>query len=475
MTVREHVDVVVVGGGSTGAAAAAFLAEQGRSVVVVDRRGRDRAGARWVNGVPLWCFDRAGVERPVAPERFSGGHDFVIGVVESDVRIRVSQLEGVDVDMRALTSRLSARAERAGARFLEAAVTDLVFAGDRVSESIVESSEGRVRLSAKLVVDASGLAGVVRRRVPSFAELCPQPIEEDLCAAAEHQHRVADEAAFRAFLAEHGAQPGDSLGWLGVAGGYSTLTLFTEPTCREVGVLTGTVRALGWPSGAVILRRFVESQPWIGERLYGGQGAIPLRRPYVRLAGSGVALVGDAACQVYAAHGSGVGMGLVASRTLANAVARSRDPGDARALRRYERRFHRRYGGLLAGSDAFRRFSQTLDRDDVEALLRSGMLDAELFAMGLSQKPARLRPTWIARKIASVVEHPERARQVAPAVLRVLALQTLLARIPPPRHPTAARLFDRAVAFLVGGQDRPTQPREITASPDTISQTVLTR
>ncbi|MCC7538817.1 MAG: FAD-dependent oxidoreductase [Deltaproteobacteria bacterium] len=465
MSVREHVDVVVVGAGSTGSAAAAFLAEQGRSVMVVDRRGRARAGARWVNGVPLWCFDRAGIARPVEPERFSGGHDFLVGVHESDVRIRVRGVEGVDLDMRALTARLAGRAERAGARFLEGTVTAVTLATGRVTELSIETPSGRLGLAPRLVVDASGLSGAVRRRVPGFAELCPTPTEEDLCAAAQHQYRIADETAFRAFLRDHDATPGDSVGWLGVAGGYSTLTLFTEPTCREVGVLTGSIRALGHPSGAQILRRFVEAQPWIGEHLYGGQGAIPIRRPFVRLAGFGVALVGDAGCQVYAAHGSGVGMGLVASRILSDSVSRSQDPGHPRALRRYERRFHRRHGGVLAGSDAFRRFSQALERDDIEALLRSGLLDAELFAMGLSQKPARVRPAWLLAQIGRAVREPARARQVAPAVLRVLALQTLLRRVAPPRSLPAARLFDRLLSHLTGGQDRPPQVREIVAPP----------
>lgn len=239
-------------------------------------------------------------------------------------------------------------------------------------------------------------------------------------------------------------------------------------------MLTGSIRALGYPSGAAILRRFVESRPWIGERLYGGQGAIPLRRPYVRLAANGVALVGDAACQVYSAHGSGVGMGLVAARTLAQAIAPCRDPGRPSYLRRYERRFHRRYGGLLAGSDAFRRFSQTLSRDDVEALLRSGLLDAELFAMGLSQKPARFRPTWVLSKIARAVRHPRLAQRLVPTVVRVLALQSLLARVVPPAHSGAARLFDRALTHLTRGQDRGVQVREITGPLDEVFQSSST-
>ena len=62
-------------------------------------------------------------------------------------------------------------------------------------------------------------------------------------------------------------------------------------------------------------------EPWLGESISGGSGVIPLRRPYARFTAPGLALVGDAACQVFPAHGSGIGMGLIAGRMLADAVA----------------------------------------------------------------------------------------------------------------------------------------------------------
>ena len=62
-------------------------------------------------------------------------------------------------------------------------------------------------------------------------------------------------------------------------------------------------------------------------------------------------MVGNAANHVYALHGSGVGMGLVAARLLADAVTArgdSRDAGNAEVLHRYAHRFLQTYGGRLA-------------------------------------------------------------------------------------------------------------------------------
>ena len=66
MNRRSEIDAVVVGGGTAGAAAALFLARAGRSVVLVDKRAVGETGARWVNSVPRWCFEEAGVRLPDA-------------------------------------------------------------------------------------------------------------------------------------------------------------------------------------------------------------------------------------------------------------------------------------------------------------------------------------------------------------------------------------------------------------------------
>jgi flavin-dependent dehydrogenase len=450
MTRARSFDALVVGAGSTGAMAALALAQSGLRVGVVDER--DAPGARWINGVPPWCFDEARVPRPLAPERWGGEgeHGFVLTTASGKARVRVERNRIMHVDMRHLTARLRRDAERAGAIFSQERVTGAHVERGRVRRVHVEGGEIR----AALVVDASGLRGIVRRSVPSLAARCPDVDARDICAAAQETFSVADRDAARAFLEGHGVAPGESLGFLGLEGGYSTLSLFTEPTLTEIGVLTGSIPSSGAPNGARMLASFVERSPWIGERLFGGRGAIPLRRPYATLGAAGVALVGDAACQVYGAHGSGVGMGIVAARILADAVSGLSDPGSAEALSRYERRFHRSHGGVLAGADAFRRFSETLSESDIEALMDAGLLDAELFSRGLEQRPPRAHPAWLARTAARAVETPRAAAMVLPAVAKVAMLQSiagLLGRTPDER---ARSLLDRAIGAMVGAPER---------------------
>lgn len=425
----EVIDVLVVGAGSAGAGVAWQLARRGWRVLLVDRRlGATREGtppgARWVNAVPAWCFDDAGLERPRGDELWKHGGTFRMvapgggATVAHDGRAPV-----LHVDMRHLVARLLRGAEAAGAGLLAASVTDVALdPRGRVASATLDPA--RV-VRPRLVIDASGLGGAVRERVPALRAACPRVGPDDLCLAAEHQFRVREPGALRELLARHGAMPGDDVGFPGTCGGYSTLTLFTRPELDEVGVLAGSIPATGAPPGPAMIDTFVAGAPWIGERLFGGQAAIPVRRPYDTLGAGGVALVGDAACQVFPSHGSGVGLGLVAGRLLADAVAGAADPGADAVLLAYERTFRRRHGGTLAASDAFRRFAQREPARTSGDLMRSGLVDAEAFSQALAQQPLRPSARSLARVVAGAVRAPGLALRMGPIVARTAVLEPL--------------------------------------------------
>src|SRR5690606_38217140 len=143
------------------------------------------------------------------------------------------------------------------------------------------------------------------------------------------------------FFERHDTPLGHVLCFSGVAGGYSIVNLRCDG--RTVGLLTGSIPGEGHPSGRALLDAFAADNPWVGEVVQGGARALPLSRPDDLLARGSVALVGDAARQVFSAHGSGIGIGLVAARLLADTLAQGRTPRD------YAVAFQRRWGGLLAG------------------------------------------------------------------------------------------------------------------------------
>ena len=331
---RDPVDVAVIGLGTAGAAVAAFLAEGGMRVAALDRRPPGEAGARWVNGVPAWMFQEAGVSLPEAPELRGAGQPFhlVCGMGPSRVTLRDTGV--LEVDMRHLVARLQERAQRAGARLLgEVTVT-------RYEGGVLETSEGP--LEAAYVIDASGLGGA-----GLMTSTSPGP--EHLCAAAQGVYEVEDLEAAQAYMTRHRVEPGDTLCFTGIAGGFSILNVRLHN--GRLSALTGSIPGLGFPSGKAIMDRFVADHSWVGARVFGGSRAIPLSRPVDRLVEGNVALLGDAARQVFTVHGSGIGIGMIAARTLADTLL-SGEPLDT-----YGVRWMRGLGALQGTYEVFRRFS----------------------------------------------------------------------------------------------------------------------
>lgn len=421
----EHFDLAVVGAGTAGAAMAWRGARVGMRVVCLERGPLASAGARWVNGVPGWAFDAAGLARPEGAELRGEGGAFHLVAGWGPGRLVLREHGVLDVDMPLLVARLQGLAREAGAELRgDVRVDGLEAAG-------LATSAGPLR--AAVVVDASGLHG---------AQLLGQPrvAPRFLCVAAQELRRVVDLPAARAFLARHAVPPGETLCFTGVAGGYSILNLRVEDDL--VSLLTGSLPALGHPSGVALLRRFVAEQPWIGERLQGGSRAIPVRRPLDRLADGPVALLGDAGCQVFSAHGSGIGVGLVAARLLADTLAGGGTPWD------YAVAWQRRWGGLIASYELFRQLSEQLSPDDLRQLMAAGLLDPELTAAGLTQRPVRVPPRKLPGLAAGLLRAPALGRRFAPTLARMGVARLLYARYP--RDPGALPAWSRTVARVFG-------------------------
>jgi flavin-dependent dehydrogenase len=266
---------------------------------------------------------------------------------------------------------------------------------------------------------------------------------------------VADREAATAFLQQRGVSAGDALSYAGIEGGFSLLRVGVSEDFEVVTVLAGSIVGAKVASGQAILDRFLKSQPWIGPRRFGGVRAIPLGRPYTHLVAPGVALVGDAASQVFSTHGSGIGIGLIAARllgeTLVEAHAAGGDIGSLDALWPYACRFHRRWGGLLGSSDAFRRFTQRLSADESRDLFDSGILTAAMLRDGLEQREMSIEPAELPSVIFSAVTHPWLAAKIVPVLARMPLISTLARSYPmgPPEDTPVLERYESMMAKLV--------------------------
>lgn len=464
-------DAVVVGAGTAGLNAALQLARRGLDVVVVESRRIGEGGARWDNGVVAWQFARAGLAAPDGDEVHAGtGRTWLFG--PGDVGPVPVESPTRHADMRRLNDRLVGLCSDVGVAFFDHArdvtvradatrvrALDLV-AAPVPAPAAAPAAAGpghrndgvasALRIEASLFVDAAGRKGVLRSQVPELATWCPPVGRDLLCTASQYLYDVADPSGAERFLHDRGAAPGDGVTWVGLDGGFSALAVGLSPECRSVSVLTGTIAGGSWGSGHNILDRFLAEHPWIGEVRYGGDGLIPLRRPYARLGAAGVALVGDAACQVFPAHGSGIGIGLIAGTVLAEQVAATDDPGSDDAVWAYQHAFHSEHGGTLAAYDTFRRCNSELGSDGVRRMFASGLFTTDMGGSGLEQRWSEPTAAQTIAALRAYRRDPGLARTMIPWLARCAVASRLGGRSPVEPDLAALRAWDRRLARVVG-------------------------
>ena len=448
----QDIDCVVVGCGSAGSAAAWQLARRGLRVAVVERRGLDEAGARWRNAVPPWMFHAAGLTLPVPPELRGGAEPLTL--ISRDGRARFTLPVGpmAQIDMGQLIGRLQGLARGAGAALFDhTSVVDVSFASGRPTAltCVRRSPDGETRefrLRARLFVDAGGAGGALRARIPALAASCPEVGSEHICVAVQKICTVADRAGAEAFLRANSADAPVTLSWIGIDSGFSTLTVGLDTELRHVDLLTGSA-GFGVDADAM-MADFTRRETWTGDLVMGGRGRIPLRHPYHRLAGPGTVLLGDAACMVYSAHGSGVGYGLIASKLLAEVVSSFDDPGSEDATWAYQARFQRRHGGVLAAADLFRRRVQELGGAAVADLMAAGFVSPRSALDSLEQRTPGVSPSTLAAVVRGLVRTPSTTLKLAAVPARMARVQSLYGTYP--RRPDLDELsrWSRQVAQL---------------------------
>ena len=455
MTADGSFDVVVVGAGTAGLQAAYQLADVGFDVAVVEKRSERRSGARWCNGVLDWQFERAGIAGPQAPEARSRGGRIRMSSPDRTIRFTMESSPTIDADMRLLVERLQGYATDAGVTFHWGA-RDIELesvAGRPVAVGFDHDGEP-VRLTAKLFVDATGLAAVLRRQVLALDGACPDVAPTDTCSARQMVFEIESVAGAKEFLEAEAAEPGDAVDHLGLAGGYSVQVITVEADLAEVSVLVGTLGDGTYGDAAAMVAAVRDRHSWIGKPVFGGGGTIPLRRPYSQLGVPGLVLVGDAASQVMAAHGSGIGFGLMAGKVLAEAAAGAEDPGDAATVWRYQSSYHREFGAVLISYDIFRCYSTRLDSSGIQRLFEAGLFDARLAAPGMNQAMGSIPLSDLADRVRALARNPRIARDLAPVLVR-MQLARLLARVYPatPNAPALSR-WDRWAHRLVAAPGR---------------------
>ncbi len=450
---NNEFDIVVVGAGTSGSATAYHFARFGFNVALLDALPFDKAGPTWSNGLAPWMIDRAEIDQPSKPELMA--RDFPVVMMDKTTKHRIflekSPLH--DLDMRLLVARLQKLAIEKGCTAFEQTIPERFhFENDRPTTlTVTQTLDGKSEsfdLKARLFVDATGRNGALRSKVPQLARICPPVASKHLCTAAQEVHEIADVSAAREALAQLNLQPETANTLLGVEGGFSTIMYNVSFEHEHVAILCGSLADGRFKTGPELMEEFLAQRPWIGPKISGGSALIPMRRPYDCFALEGIALVGNAACQVFPAHASGICTGMIAGLTLAQIARKNLDPGCREVMWGYQHAFMTEFGKVNAAYDVFRRLSQTLTSEDIGALLFSGLNSPTTSFAAINQHMPPLSPSEIVRLLFASIKAPSLAGRMLPEVAKMNLVYRLYERYPRRAEPKHLKRWSRAVARI---------------------------
>lgn len=360
MTKQISADVIVVGAGTAGCLFAWRMAERGYSILVLEKKRLSELGcAIEIFHMVQDKFALFDIPHPEPPELI---HTETINYSFSpDLSVKLP-IRGTFyvMNMPAFMQRMRGYAKAAGVSFLEQTGVEEVLIEDGILVGVSGTYNGEVfEAHARLVVDASGLAGAVRTRLPEGfgVENAPVPAGKCLYVCLELRNEIPE-----------GLPTGSN--------GYMFHKAFWNKSYGD-DVVLGIGQPISFDYAWEKHREWREEYfgdpgKVIGRR----QGAIPFTRTPFSLVGNGFMLVGDAANQNKPFSGEGVTSGFVAVMIAVDVASRSLKTDDtSRAnLWDYNVRYQRDQGAKFAANLAQLPTVAELPREDINYLFRKGVI-----------------------------------------------------------------------------------------------------
>lgn len=389
MSTNESSQVLIVGAGIAGLLAANALTRAGLECTVLEKRAWTRWGDKWCVDVDNHAF--ACQVLPLPPDdaivhRGEGGVDVLSPSLSRSFNVTPFPVHLVRLwkYQRWLHKELT----EAGVRFLFGA--DVVsIRADENSRPMVDAVVSREERSfrADLLVLASGNAFELDRALYAHFAIRRKVFNSDFLSATQEQWSIDPEQLDQARLP---AAPGAVAYMMGRAGPFSTVSLRVDPENRSASILAGSITRDGYSPPSEMLSDLRKGHSFFKKKLSGGSAHIPFRRPVDLLVGRGVALIGNAGCQVYPLTGSGVALFGHAANLLAEPAAEyCRDGRRFESLWKYNLAYQQEFGGLQAAGEVFANWLRKHGESGLlERLFESGMVSGSDLIRNINNEPA---------------------------------------------------------------------------------------
>ena len=361
----EKYDAIVVGAGTAGCLAAKTIAESGLKVCIVEKKKREEIGEK-ICGDALGehHLKFLGLEKPTGGELdtkidgikiYSPDENTVFTIADKD-------FVGFLLNRRLFGQWLLKKATDKGAVLQDNMNfrSPIIEKGAVVGLSAKNMQTGKVsEFRSKVVVDASGFFGVVRKQLPAEMSIDREIENEDVEACYREIRQLKQENENTNFCEIY-------LNQKVAPGGY--VWIFPKGGAR-VNVGLGICMRGKYPNPKTQLYDNTFKKPVFDGSLVltGGSWFDPTRRPLDNMVSNGVMLIGDAASLVNPIHGGGIGpsmlSGYLAGQTIVEALAKGQPTKEA--LWSYNKKYIETYGQKQASLDIFRMFLLSCSDEDL--------------------------------------------------------------------------------------------------------------
>lgn len=225
---------------------------------------------------------------------------------------------------------------------------------------------------SKVVVDATGNSGLLRRQLPKEWPV-NEPLDPKDSNIAYREIRELDYEIDRPSVLRIYVNQEIS------PGGY---WWFFPEGKKSANIGLGVQGGMGYPAPNVIFAQRLRGLEIVGKavRIINAAGSrVPTRRPANTLVWDNFIGIGDNGYTVNPVHGGGMGYAFVAAYYASKAILEAYSANDfsARALWHVNLDYIRSIGKRQASLDIFRIFLQRLSNDDIEYGLKHGIMDAD--------------------------------------------------------------------------------------------------
>ncbi|MEB3774691.1 MAG: geranylgeranyl reductase family protein [Desulfurococcales archaeon] len=367
-------DVVIVGQGPAGSSLSYLLRKSGLKVAGIDWVDWDRLwGKPCGDAIGAHHFDETGLPRPSGDALMQEVKGIDLYSPSEEIRLRVKG-EGYMIDRNKYGRRLVEEAYKEGVDiFLKTRMGAVVMENGKLAGVKASGPGGETLIfKAKIVVDATGSGGSVRRKLPPSWPVY-EPLKKTDASIAyrrivELSQEIEEPEYIRIYLNTDIAP-----------GGY--WWLFPKGrTIANIGL--GVQGGRGYPHPARIYREKLMKRPDVGSevRVLSDAGAlVPTRRPANTLAWDNFLGIGDNGYTVNPIHGGGMGYAMTAAKHAANAILHAFETGDysRRGLWGANMGYMTTLGAKQAGLDIFRIFLQELGNEEIEWGLKLGLMNPQ--------------------------------------------------------------------------------------------------